>query len=507
MYDMLKRFDKSLVVKPIRGSGDKFHITLKGQVMDHLGNDVKTFQDEEGFECVSLIFLGKETIKRVVDLTAIHFKFMDDLSDEEVEQVIGFYVNGDKTHTHASNVGYRFKHGRLPVKGYGGYFHIPGFLSFGLNSAGRCININTGINLEWYVQKGYGLAVGGYRTYSYRKQGKGFTISRHRSMKLVFSDYPDNCDHMVVNHLDGVPGNDDLTNLEWTCRKGNLVHAYASGLRSQNKPVLARNVFTGEVTEHYSVEECARHLGFKGQTINFRLEKCKFSSVDRNGYQYKYLDDARDWIKPIDARIAVYKAIQSIKIKVRSCSTLEITTFDSICEASKLTGVNNGTISLRLRNEDYSPCFGWQFVPMNSKFPDFTQEEVEQSLRRTNIEIDARNLLTGETRTFDSAASLSREFPITRNPLLKNKQPILPDGWQFKLSSDEWVEIENPEEAVYRSLVPVMAKDETGNIIYASSAREMENILKLDSQYVRKAALTRGEQLYHGYRFKLGTTW
>jgi hypothetical protein len=32
---MLKRFDKSLVVKPIRGSGDKFHITLKGQVMDH----------------------------------------------------------------------------------------------------------------------------------------------------------------------------------------------------------------------------------------------------------------------------------------------------------------------------------------------------------------------------------------------------------------------------------------------------------------------------------------
>ena len=192
---------------------------------------------------------------------------------------------------------------------------------------------------------------------------------------------------------------------------------------------------------------------------------------------------------------------------MRSCSTLEITTFDSICEASKLTGVNNGTIGLRLKNEDYSPCFGWQFVPMNSKFPDFTQEEVEQSLRRANIEIDARNLLTGETRTFDSAASLSREFPITRNPLLKNKQPILPDGWQFKLSSDEWVEIENPEEAVYRSLVPVMAKDETGNIIYASSAREMENILKLDSQYVRKAALTRGEQLYHGYRFKLGTTW
>jgi len=60
------------------------------------------------------------------------------------------------------------------------------------------------------------------------------------------------------------------------------------------------------------------------------------------------------------------------------------------------------------------------------------------------------------------------------------------------------VEIENPEEAVYRSLVPVMAKDETGNIVYASSAREMENILKLDSQYVRKAALTRGEQLYQG---------
>src|SRR5690606_38039399 len=95
-------------------------------------------------------------------------------------------------------------------------------------------------------------------------------ISRHRALCLVFKNYPDDCDKMVVNHINGVPGDDRLDNLEWISRGENNIHAYKNFLKDQNKAVLVRNVLTGEVKEYYSIAETARVLGYPtDETIRY----------------------------------------------------------------------------------------------------------------------------------------------------------------------------------------------------------------------------------------------
>lgn len=509
---MLKRFDDSLIIKPIRGNDQGYVININGIVKNRFMDNVETTLNEDGDKCVSLTYLNKPGTYRVVDLMASHFKFMDKLNDNQLEQVIGFHVNGEKDHFHASNIGYRFKGGKLEVSDHKGFYHIPGVITHAINERSELINVKNGKKLNWYKTSGYGNVTGGYmiNNVDFGNNKSNVTISRHRSIMMIFSNYPDNCDFLIVNHLDGVPGHDDLSNLEWSTKKGNINHAYASGLRSQNKPVLARNVLTKKVTEYYSVEECARQLGLKGQTINFRLEKCKFSSVNRDGYQFKYKDDSRDWIKPKDPQLAINKAIQSSPFKVRDCSTLKEYTCTSLGKGFTLTGVKGGTIWYRLAKGLKGPCFGWQFIfeDDESGFPDFDKEEYEESLRPKIYKVDGRNLITGEERVFDSMFAVAKELKIfPRQELKRNKQTVYPCGWQFKFQDNHW-RITDPAKEVYESQQDIMAKHtKTGEITYAKSARALESILKLNNQQMRKAALTRGEKEYHGYLFKLGTQW
>lgn len=43
-----------------------------------------------------------------------------------------------------------------------------------------------------------------------------------------------------------------------------------------------------------------------------------------------------------------------------------------------------------------------------------------------------------------------------------------------------------------------------GLVLIAENAFEMSKILQIDSKALREAAFTRGNRLYHGYRFRLG---
>lgn len=54
------------------------------------------------------------------------------------------------------------------------------------------------------------------------------TLNVHRLVALAFIPNPDNLP--VVNHIDGNPLNNDVSNLEWTTHEGNSVHAVTTGL-------------------------------------------------------------------------------------------------------------------------------------------------------------------------------------------------------------------------------------------------------------------------------------
>jgi HNH endonuclease len=60
------------------------------------------------------------------------------------------------------------------------------------------------------------------------KDGKTFGISVHRLVAQAYIENPLN--YPFVNHIDGNPLNNNITNLEWCTAKHNSKHAYDTGL-------------------------------------------------------------------------------------------------------------------------------------------------------------------------------------------------------------------------------------------------------------------------------------
>lgn len=68
------------------------------------------------------------------------------------------------------------------------------------------------------------LCSNGYRRVTLCHKGKTKRIGLHRLVAMVHLPNPENL--KVVNHLDGNPLNNHVSNLEWTTYSGNLKHAY-----------------------------------------------------------------------------------------------------------------------------------------------------------------------------------------------------------------------------------------------------------------------------------------
>ena len=301
---MLRRVDTTKLIKPIIGGCGKYSINIHGLIKNESMDNVKTYVDETGNEFINIQFLGIVKNWRIVDLVACHFKFLEDILEySELEQVIGFYLDDTLSNKNSAfNIGYRFKNGKLPCKWNNNFYFVPGYPTRALDINGNMISTVDGEVRTWGIQQPIPKRniKGGYRNNNAYMRGTRYVISRHRSLLLIFKPYPDNVDKLVSNHINGIPGDDHLDNLEWVTRSGNNNHAYSTGLRKQNKPVLLRNVNTGQIDEYYSVAECGRRIGISDKILNHRLEKGKFCSVDSNGYQIKYVSDSRDWLNPND---------------------------------------------------------------------------------------------------------------------------------------------------------------------------------------------------------------
>lgn len=491
-------------------------INIQGQIKDKMGNDLPVYKNSNGDLAVEADSWDGFKEYRVVDLMALQFKGLI-IPEYLYSKVKAFTIDGNKENLFVENIGYRFEGGKLGLPDRNGFYYIPGYPLCAINSSGQLLYIPQNTIRTWYISKPYekkNIKGGYYVTNVPFTKGCNVNISRHRALCLVFKEYPDNADAMVVNHIDGVPGNDDLDNLEWITRSENNVHAYQNNLKDQQMPVLTRHVITGEITEYYSIAEAARQMGYAtDETIRQRIVTSEFGKVFSDGTQIKLKNDKRDWLIPDDPEAALAKAsdFMGTKITSRNCLTLEVREHDSILGASKFTDVKAETIRFRIGKNDKSPLFGYQFKRTDDKepFPSFTSEDLANSLTPSSFKVNGRNILTGELRDFDSAitASLFVGNTDAAAKLRQGKQPLQPSGWQLKYEDDDWEHIEDPVNTTYELNKKVMARNETtGQLVFANSAREMSRVLNLDSKALRKHALTRGKSLYHGYRFRLGHT-
>lgn len=107
-----------------------------------------------------------------------------------------------------------------------------------------------------YLQKGYPTA----RLHG--ADGKDHTVSIHRMLALAWVPNPDPATKNQVNHIDGNPQNNSLSNLEWCTNSENQRHAARLGLHHRSIPPEMAHRICQLACQGYTNREIFRMLGY-----------------------------------------------------------------------------------------------------------------------------------------------------------------------------------------------------------------------------------------------------
>jgi len=119
-------------------------------------------------------------------------------------------------------------------------------------------------------------------------------INKHKKAlgyRLVWESHVGNIESdKEINHINGIPSDDRLVNLEAVSHRENMLHAYSLGLSSQKHGAASRNA---KITEEQAIEIISNK-----DATSFEL--CKLYEVSastirtvRNGGGWKHLDHIR----------------------------------------------------------------------------------------------------------------------------------------------------------------------------------------------------------------------
>lgn len=219
---------------------------------------------------------------------------------------------------------------------YPGFYLIPYFSNYVISKNGRLIKKSNGS--EIMASKG----VLNYYTFRMTDDsGRTQNQLRHRIMCYAFKPYKANVCDLDVNHIDGVPGNDVLSNLEWLSRTDNINHAYSLGLRDDNVEVQAYDINSKRLFIFVSYSQAARFFDVTQTTITNRVKTNGTKSFNGVLFRKHPCDEPWPEVESSGKFLVEFKDGSSKKC---SCE-----------EAAKLAGVTRTSLLRLLRD---GRCYG-----------------------------------------------------------------------------------------------------------------------------------------------------
>lgn len=342
-------------------SGQRYVVHLDGRITDRDSNPIPTvMKDDELFVELSWIH-GKQLYSvGALVIVCFHPMFLPDHLWIEIEPL---YRDGNSENNHSDNLVYRFRNGPLPVEGYRTFYYVPFYTQYGIDRFGTLINTNNGRENTWHQVKPDLIrnSTGGYwATRVAREKKVSRVLLRHRALCLTFKFYDATTVNNVVNHENGVPGDDDLDNLKWSTYSVNNKHAHDSGLTGRRRyPVLVKNLKTGKIDRYNNTKETATALGFSSTAaVRYRLRHAQ--DVLFSDYLAIKWDDDKPWLD-IDMDSVPVVNYPGTVMAAKNIYTDEIVTFTTFEEGSRLTGVDKQTIMIHVRDNQIMPYSGYNF--------------------------------------------------------------------------------------------------------------------------------------------------
>ena len=161
---------------------------------------------------------------------------------------------------------------------------VNGYPLYEVSDLGRVRRISTGKVLKQSNN------IDGYKvvTLYNNKVPKQFRV--HRLVAMAFIPNPE--DKPVVNHLDEVVYNNEVSNLEWATVKENTNHGNCLEKRAKafGKPVIGVNIKDGSILKFPSASEAGRN-GFSQAHVS---SVCNGKETQHKGYMWKYLEEATE---------------------------------------------------------------------------------------------------------------------------------------------------------------------------------------------------------------------
>lgn len=313
------------------------------------------------------------------------------------------------------------------IEGYSNYLltedgkvfskHRNGFLEGSINPAGYC-------NFRLTGDDGY-----------------TFTWGRHRLMCFVFKHPGKDISELVVNHKNGIKGDDFLDNLEWVTQKENVIHAGENGLSEKCIPVSARIVDTGEILNFVSYHECGLYFGLSKDAITYRV-KLGESRVFPERVQYRKRSDS-SWYIPENIEKALLLNSTRKSVEVRYLKTNEVKTFDKLSELANSLNISAATISCWI-NKSGQPVlpgmiqlrWGHENVPWRNVGDLYDELAQSMGIRPVVIINDLTRDFHIFEKPIDCASSMFLK-PTNLNHRLKTKgNTVYPDGYRYMYYSD-----------------------------------------------------------------------
>lgn len=241
---------------------------------------------------------------------------------------------------------------------YSGYFYVPEFEDHIVSRDAVVLDLKRNRIKTWSIWRDpKKIKKGGYRTTSaVDNQGRKRRFTRHRAMASAFITYELRDATMLVNHINGIPGDDRVENLEWVTYAENNKHAYDAGLYKDGKtnPIVYRNRLTGETKAYATVKACAEDLGFSYGMVNERFRNPELMFDD--GHDFKK-DDGDPW--PSDRKYVKAPTVRTVCC--RDIETGTITIFEGSKRASEKLGISRATIDAHCTSEVITPTGGYNF--------------------------------------------------------------------------------------------------------------------------------------------------
>lgn len=191
--------------------------------------------------------------------------------------------------------------------------------------------------------------------------GHTATIGRHRLVALAFKYPGAEADHLWVNHINGIKGDDRADNLEWVTPQGNIHHAGLFGLTSKCCPVSVREVDSGKVLEFLSIIDCANYFGMSKDSIQYRLRFGE-TRVFPERRQYRLSFSNSPWYIPTESELSIIEHGNTKRVSVLYVFIGRVVEFDSLTDLATRLGVSLSTVSQWMQIPGYPVLSGFIMI-------------------------------------------------------------------------------------------------------------------------------------------------